>query len=261
MRIIRKLLEFLGFFPAVFSNNIKNIWWYLKDYRQVKKWDKQEFALAKPFPILNERNVASGRLSGHYFHQDLWVAQDIFKENPSKHVDVGSRTDGFVTHVASFREIEVLDIRKAEDKIQNIIFKQTDFMQELSEGLKEYTESLSCLHVIEHFGLGRYGDTLDEEGHQRGWQNLYEILKPGGLFYFSTPIGPQRIEFNAHRVFSLSFLDQWITEKYEILKFSFIDDKGDFHEDVSFNEEIKSTNAGCWFGCGVFKLRKLPTAH
>ena len=56
------------------------------------------------YPIINEFNDNSGTAKGHYFHQDLLVAQYIFKNKPKKHVDVGSRVDGFVAHVASFLE-------------------------------------------------------------------------------------------------------------------------------------------------------------
>jgi hypothetical protein len=64
-----------------------------------------------------------------------------------------------------------------------------------------YCDSLSCLHAIEHFGLGRYGDPIDPTGHERGIANMALLLKPGGTFYLSTPIGQERVEFNANRVF------------------------------------------------------------
>lgn len=39
------------------------------------------------------------------------MARWIYEAAPIKHVDVGSRVNGFVAHVASFREIEVIDVR------------------------------------------------------------------------------------------------------------------------------------------------------
>ncbi len=183
------------------------------------------------------------------------MAKQIFKNNPTKHVDIGSRTDGFVAHVASFREIEVFDIRPLVSTVGNIRFVQADFM-EPNPALKDYTDSISCLHAIEHFGLGRYNDPIDVEGHLKGLNNIYNVLQKNGRFYFSTPIGPQRIEFNAHRVFSLSYLLSLFSANYTVENFSYVDDKGNMHEHVQLTEELIASNCGCTYGCGIFELVK-----
>ncbi|MBC7588829.1 MAG: DUF268 domain-containing protein [Chitinophagaceae bacterium] len=197
-------------------------------------------------------------MSGHYFHQDLLVAQQIFINQPQRHVDIGSRTDGFVAHVASFRPIDVIDIRPLQSNSTNINFLQADFMQELPQELIESTDSLSCLHALEHFGLGRYGDSVDSNGHLKGYFNLKKILKKGGRFYFSTPIGSlQRIVFNAHRVFSVNYLIQLFHEDFIIEDFYFVDDKGNLNHPqkiVGSNEAANSFN--CHYGCGIFILIK-----
>jgi hypothetical protein len=133
--------------------------------------------------------------------QDLLVARWIFEANPQKHVDVGSRVDGFVAHVASFRNIEVFDIRPISTQIPGVVCKQADLMRRIDRELRGYCDSLSCLHAIEHFGLGRYADPIDPRGYQNGIANMALLLKPGGRFYLSTPIGRERVEFNAIRVF------------------------------------------------------------
>jgi hypothetical protein len=71
----------------------------------------------------------------------MLVAQKIFIRRPIKHVDVGSRMDGFVAHVAVFRPIEVLDIRQLTTSIKNIIFRQCDLMN-LPADLEDYCDSL-----------------------------------------------------------------------------------------------------------------------
>jgi len=91
---------------------------------------------------------------------------------------------------AVFREIEVFDIRKQENNVKNVVFKQADLMNLPPDSC----ESIPSLHAIEHFGLGRYGDAIDADGHFKAIQNIYEMLKIGGRFYFSVPIGSQRIE-------------------------------------------------------------------
>src|SRR4030042_4100129 len=89
------------------------------------------FPLGKPYLCLEDRFDKSGTAKGHYFHQDLLIARNIFKNNPNIHVDVGSRIDGFIAHVASFRFIEVLDIRPLESTIPNVKFLQCDLMGSL----------------------------------------------------------------------------------------------------------------------------------
>jgi len=232
---------------------------YFKNYRILKKQakvSKVNFSFGKLFPILDEKYVSAGAASGHYFHQDLLVAHKIFKKKPIKHVDVGSRIDGFVAHVASFREIELFDIRPLPEKILNVKFVKMDLM-EMDFKFLNYCESISCLHVLEHFGLGRYGDPINYEGFLIGFNNLHQILKKSGIFYFSVPIGPQRIEFNAHRVFSINYLLSLFDKKFEIQSFSFVDDLGHLHEDVQMEMNDIETNFDCKYGCGIFELIKL----
>ena len=158
-------------------------------------------------PQINDWYESAGNISDEYFVQDLFVARKIFEKKPMKHVDIGSRIDGFVSNVATFMDIEILDIRTVNNPNIGIDFKQLDLMdsQKVQEYIKLYgkSPSLSCLHTIEHFGLGRYGDNLDIHGYKQGFKNIVTILDNEGFFYFSTPIGIPRIEFNANRVFSI----------------------------------------------------------
>jgi hypothetical protein len=141
----------------------------------------------------------AGNTSNEYFWQDLIVAKMIFLAKPEVHVDIGSRVDGFIAHIASFREIEIFDIRPITSHIPGVIFKLADLMAPVP--LENYCDSLSCLHALEHFGLGRYGDLVDPLGHESGLRNMSLLLRKGGCFYLSVPVGIERVEFNAHRVF------------------------------------------------------------
>ena len=213
------------------------------------------FLWGRLYPILTEKYTEGGTMKGDYFHQDLLVAQQIYKANPKKHLDIGSRTDGFVAHVASFREIEMIDIRPIRSMVKNIIFRQADLMH-LPEDLRDYCDSISSLHAIEHFGLGRYNDPIDYYGHLKGIENITQILKSGGTFYFSVPIGPQRVEFNAHRVFSLEYLIHILSQNYTIRSFSYVNDMGDLFENAELSEKSIKSNFSCWYGCGIFTLVK-----
>lgn len=247
-----------GVQPKLILQSAKGWKYYKKDLREIKRQLKgnSDFALADNYPVLRERFETNGDLKSHYFHEDLVVAQRVFENKPQKHVDVGSRVDGFVAHIATFREVEVFDIRPQQTIVKNMKFVTADFMN-ISPELHNYTDSLSSLNVIEHFGLGRYGDPIDVNGHLKGLENMYMVLKPGGKFYFSTPIGPQRIEFNAHRVFAVAYLLKIFQPLYHIDHFSYVDDHGDLHKDESLADEVDvRSNFGCKFGFAIFEMTK-----
>lgn len=186
---LRRLLRSLRGAPSFVAD-----WWrFRKGYAGTLTW----------LPCLHDRYEEGGTTKSEYFWQDLLVARWIFAARPERHVDVGSRVDGFVAHVASFRDIEVFDVRPISTQIPGVVFKQADLMRRdsLPDSGKGYCDSLSCLHAIEHFGLGRYGDPIDPAGHELGIANMASLLQAGGAFYLSTPIGRERVEFNANRVF------------------------------------------------------------
>ena len=174
-------------------NSLKNPGWYYKDLKELKKQKGADttFEFGRKFPILSEKFDEGGIMKGHYFHQDLYIARLIFEANPQKHLDIGSRTDGFIAHVAAYRNIELVDIRPIKSLVKNISITCANLM-ELPAGMVNYCDSISSLHAIEHFGLGRYGDPIDYFGYLKALQNIAKIVKTGGTFYFSVPIGPQR---------------------------------------------------------------------
>lgn len=253
------LLRYCGFYPNEFSGNIKGLKYWINDRkdlkRQIRDGHYQDFVL-KTRPQLLDRFDDAGIMKGAYFHQDLLVAQKIFKNKPENHIDIGSRTDGFVAHVASFRKIKVFDIRKLDSVVENVEFEQRDIMQYYPD-LENSCDSISSLHAIEHFGLGRYGDSVNYNGHLLALNHIYKYLKKGGIFYFSVPIGKiQRIEFNAHRIFSIDYLLQYFENKYDICSFSYVDDAGDLHKDITLTKDTIASSFNLSYGCGIFELQK-----
>lgn len=210
MTIKRKLIRFHSFFAEQLGIDPLKTWasfrgapQFADDLLKFRKGYRGPLVLN---PCLGDRFKEGGSTRNEYFWQDLLVAQKIFSAQPDRHVDVGSRVDGFVAHVASFRSIEVFDIRPVSAGIPGVVFKQADLMSTDSvsgfcDGGDGYCDSLSCLHAIEHFGLGRYGDPINPLGYQRGIANLAKLLKLSGRLYLSTPIGRERVEFNANWVF------------------------------------------------------------
>jgi hypothetical protein len=216
-----------------------------------------EFAIGTDYPCLSDRFDQSGVATGQYFHQDLYVAQRIHEAAPRRHLDVGSRVDGFVAHVAAFRQVDVLDIRPLTTGARNITFLQRDITKP-APGSDEVTDSVSCLHALEHFGLGRYGDELDYYGYRKGWDNIAAMLEPGGTFYFSVPIShEQRFEFDAHRVFSVAYVcDELVAPGFDVAAFAYVDDAGELHTDVDVTSPEARRSFGLTYGCGIWTLTK-----
>ncbi|MDI9313745.1 MAG: DUF268 domain-containing protein [Hydrotalea sp.] len=236
------------------------------------KQDKKKFAamllrdqphhtawpLAEDYPIMDEKKLTSGDAGGHYFHQDLLVAQWLFKNKPRRHLDVGSRIDGFIAHVASYREIDVMDIRPQKKTIPNVRFIQRDLMLPIKTSEREKFDSISCLHTLEHFGLGRYGDTIDPLGDKKGMAHLLAMLQKNGYLYFSVPMGKQRVAYNAHRIYNATYLLDWFKDmKLKVINFSYVDDHDNLHKNVRLAPQKISQNYGVNnYGCAIFQLQK-----
>ena len=228
---------------------------YLIQYKKDKlKWLKQGGNITRSYMILSDYSDNAGSHKGHYFHQDLLVAKLIYENNPKRHIDIASRIDGFVAHVASYRKIEVFDLRPLpKSEHENIIFRQVDFMEQKDLGK---SDSVSCLHAIEHFGLGRYSDKIDINGHNKGITNLVNLVSKGGKLYISFPIGKRdEVYFNAHRVFNLNsiFKHPSIKKYMKLVRFDYVDDYGDLHTNLDITDiEIETR-----FGCGIYTFEKV----
>jgi len=216
-------------------------------------WVQRGGRIDSLFPIVDEWRADAGVASGQYFHQDLVVAQWIHEAKPRRHVDVGSRVDGFVAHVAAFREIEVFDIRPLGRSVRNIRFVRAD-LQDPASAPRECADSVSCLHALEHFGLGRYGDAVDPEGHLRGFQGLVRMVEPGGTLYLSVPVGKARVEFNAHRVFEPREPLSWPgADSLQLVKFAYVDDAGELRDDM---DPLQLASRPPASGLGIYVFRK-----
>jgi hypothetical protein len=217
------------------------------------EWLAKGGKITRDYVIISDFKDFAGTSKGHYFHQDLLVAGFIHQNNPKRHIDVGSRFDGFVAHVASFREIEVVDIRPlAACGHENVKFIQADLMNPQN---LDKADSVSCLHAIEHFGLGRYSDPIDVDGHLKGIENLVDLVAAGGRLYISFPIGKaDEVHFNAHRVFHPQTILSMpcIAQNMSLLRFDCVDDGGDLHQDVDVSFAVNKYR----FGCGIYTFLK-----
>jgi SAM-dependent methyltransferase len=199
------------------------------------------------YPMLGERHEPAGTARGHYFHQDLWAAKKIFERAPAQHVDIGSRIDGFIAHLLTFMPVTIIDIRPLPDHIEglHVIEDDATYLASIPDAS---LESVSSLHAVEHFGLGRYGDPIDPHAPQKAMGALARVLRPGGHLYFSVPIGRERLMFNAHRIFSPSrVLDAF--GGLTLLSFAAVDEAGHLRlgvEPADFEQAV--------YSCGLFEF-------
>ena len=217
-------------------------------FRERQDFIRQGGRIDRSAIFLGDYEDASGTAKGHYFHQDLLVAQRIFEANPEAHADVGSRVDGFVAHVATFRSIDVLDIRPLKnDAHPNIRFVQADLMRPIDELIGRYP-SVSCLHALEHFGLGRYSDPIDPKGHLKGFDAVAKMVRSGGTLYISVPVSaPARVEFNGQRVFNPTEPIEWAADQFTLAHFDYVDDEGSLHRGAAADAAC-----GLKYGCGIY---------
>lgn len=184
-------------------NTLKGMTIYRENLKKYRKANENaSFAVVNKykFPQYGDRFESAGNLSP-YFWQDLWAARLIAKNNPGRHYDIGSRIDGFIAHLASFRDnIVLIDIRPMVNVISGVDFFQANATDLI--GIEdESIESLSALCSLEHFGLGRYGDPIDPEACFKAFRAIVRVMKNGGHAYIAVPIGKEHLEFDAHRVF------------------------------------------------------------
>jgi hypothetical protein len=184
----------------------------------------------------------------HYFYQGAWLARRVAINMPSKHTDIGSSvlTVGVLSATV---ETEFVDFRPLKVNLPSLTSLAGNIL-ELSFA-DNSIESLSCLHVIEHIGLGRYGDPLDPKGSIKAAAELQRVVRPGGKLYLSLPVGRERVCFNAHRVHAPSTVLSMLSQM-QLVEFSLVDDEGKYHENKALQEAGKLE-----YGCGMFIFEKL----
>jgi SAM-dependent methyltransferase len=232
-----------------------NVGQFISFLNDLHYWRKNATKEWKPlyrdlYPVINEKKSSAGTAKGHYFLQDIWAAQHVLKFNSEKHVDVGSRIDGFVAHVASFQPIEYVDIRPIEVGIENISSISGNICDLPYHD--DSLESISCLHVLEHVGLGRYGDPLDVNSWLKGLQELQRVVKQGGQLLFSVPVGRQRICYNGHRVFSPKTILENLPDM-KLVEYCLIESP---NSTSWIKEASLDASDELFYGCGLFRFEK-----
>lgn len=190
---------------------------FLKD--DIEKYNKlnkrNSFTIKEQYlwPMLQDKYAMAGSI-GNYFWQDLWAAKLIVQSGIKSHFDIGSRIDGLIAHLlASNIEVTMIDVREFPEKIDHLktIVDDATSLHQIAD---ESIDSMSAMCSLEHFGLGRYGDPIDPEACFKCFCNIQKKLKKGGILYLSVPVGKERVEFNAHRVFYASTIVECFSDLY-----------------------------------------------
>lgn len=197
-------------------------------------------------PCLGDATAGTD-FDAHYVYHTAWAARRLHAHPVALHTDISSDIR-FITLASAFQRLRFLDYRPAAIRLDNLECGRADLLNlDLPDGS---VESLSCMHVVEHIGLGRYGDPINFHGAAIAMRELARVLAPGGLLYFVVPVGQPTVVFNAHRVFRARDI---VTDfgGLELLEFSLIDDQGTFTEHVPL--QAADTQR---YGCGCFLFKK-----
>jgi SAM-dependent methyltransferase len=211
-----------------------------------KRAATQHISFRDSYPCLADR-VLDTPFDPHYFFQAAWLARRLQEQGPSIHVDVGSSVMMINVLSASVNTVFV-DYRPLHVHLSNLHSLAGDIVRLPFRDIS--VASLSCLHVIEHVGLGRYGDAINPAGSQLAAAELQRVLKPGGRLFLSVPVGRERVCFNAHRVFASSTVSK-LFQELQLESFSLVDDSGQLSENVP----LKATS-NLDYGCGFFEFVK-----
>ncbi len=204
---------------------------------------------AERFPCLDDATTTTP-FDHHYFYHTAWAARVLSETKPKRHVDISSAL-WFAGIASAFVPFEFYDYRPAHVRLDNLTAAAADLTKlHFPDGS---IESLSCMHVVEHVGLGRYGDPIAPDADLIAMRELSRVLSPGGQLLFVTPVGRPRIQFNAHRIYSVGMIEESFTE-LDLVEFSLVQDYP--ATEGLIRNATRATADNLRYGCGCFLFRK-----
>ncbi len=199
------------------------------------------------YPCLFD-DIGRNPYDSHYFYQGIWAMERIAIREVSLHVDAGSDAR-FVGMLSAHLPVVFVDIRPLEvHGLDRLTCLAADLLS--LPFADRSIDSLSCLHVAEHVGLGRYGDPLNPAGTRRACAELARVLAPGGDLFFSVPVGRARVCFNAHRIHGPGQILEYFRD-LKLVEFSAVDDQRRLLLDIE-PEQMKDEE----YACGLFWFRR-----
>lgn len=236
------------FDPLRFVQGLYGYLWFARDLVIFKRKSRGTKLLnLNLHPALYDK-VDLTPFDAHYFYQQLWVFENVLKSRPPHHIDIASSYEmsGYLSKIA---KTTFVDLRPIKAGLENLEIVKGDMLD--LPFRDDSLLSLSCLHVVEHIGLGRYGDAIDPAGSIKACKELARVLANGGKLYFSVPTGKSRICFNAHRIFDPCSIAEEYFPDLKLVTFSVVDDSGKFISDCDPKDFVTLD-----YGCGMFLLTK-----
>lgn len=223
-----------------FELNFKEKAQLLADHRFSCTWEDR-------FPCLDD-NTEDTKYEPHYLYHPAWATRILANTLPKLHIDIGSSLH-FITCVSAFIPIKFYDIRPASINLTNLQTGSADITKLPFDD--NSIESLSSMHVVEHIGLERYGDSFDPQGDLKGIHELQRVLKQEGNLLFVVPVGGKmRIQYNAHRIYTFESIIKYFSQ-CKLLSYTLITDDGQYLEYADSKITAKQR-----FGCGCFLFTK-----
>lgn len=199
------------------------------------------------YPCLHDDTGATG-FDRHYTFHTAWAARVVAQIKPGVHYDISSAIY-FSTILSAFIPVRFYDYRPVTLRLSNLRSETADLLS--LPFASDSISSLSCMHVVEHVGLGRYGDSLDPEGDRKAIRELQRVVSPGGHLLFVVPIGATPIlMFNAHRIYSTPMILDYFQEAFHLKDFTLIpEDPADGDLAPSPSQDLLNKQ---FYGCGCF---------
>ena len=215
---------------------------YLKDYNEIKRnhHSNSNFELMPSYPCISDNIDSSGEF-GRYVYQDSWAYKHLLNVKPKKLVDIASSTY-FVAFAAQCTKVESVDIRLLKAKLPSIKPIRGDILN-LPYKSKSI-EAISSLSVIEHIGLGRYGDKINIDGMKGAINEMKRVLSPKGMMLVAFPVGKESIiHFNAHRICT----PELVYEMFSDLNIK--DEKYALRDEIVSKERFEKLKRPYSYGC------------
>lgn len=253
------MIEFIKRFPHKVRRAmglVGQFFTVLKQFRRLQVESRPRFRVTWKDRWLHLRDAtAMTMFDRHYVFHTAWAARVIAELRPSRHVDIGSSLY-FVSSISAFVPTLFIDFRPADLGISGLISGAGTLMQlPFSDNS---VESLSCMHVVEHVGLGRYGDALDYDGDIKAAYELSRVVAPGGALLFVVPIaGLARIQFNAHRIYTYQQILA-LFPHFDLVEFALIPDEGARNGLIRHASDKQAAQQQ--YGCGCFYFIKRVSA-
>jgi SAM-dependent methyltransferase len=236
--------------PFVDPRQLASVVYLPKFFGELRRYRRlttdETVRVADAYPCLSDRLVHTP-FDPHYFFQGAWLARRLAQTRPAQHVDVGSSVM-MVSVLSAQVPVIFVDYRPLQVALNGIVGVGADITRlPFADGS---VESVSSLHVIEHVGLGRYGDPIRAGGARHAARELARVVKRGGSLFVSVPVGRERVCFNAHRVFAPQTIVSYFAGM-QLQRFALVDDGGRFREHAPLDAA-----AHLDYGCGMFEFVK-----